>query len=519
MKDRVTSQYEHALQSVYYDIGNRGICVDIPQIEQSKLIVDAEIKRNLAIASAQWNCPVFVGEANAPKDLTKEDIEEMEEEGEDWIDSIPIDDVGNAVNLNATQGKYALLTKLKDLGYDVPKIPKKNEDGEYETHYSAGELAIQKMLSANQFGYPGGDPALRAILRVREYGKLKSSYLNARFFKRGAEAFFLSNYNVAGTLSGRRGSRRHKFGFGNNAQNFPKHSEVAHLFRKALTARPGHILLMVDQIQAEDWPVSALSNNTTALEELRTGVDRHSKLASAIFNKHIPPKNDPTWNDALHDKDRYLGKKCRHASNYDMTAPRMSDALAQEGFSATISTCKQLLDRVAAIDPSVKGVFHKYVRDTISATRILQNPFGRERQFLSCRPDDTNSSVFKEAFSWIPQGTVGDNTGFAVLALETQYSAEDRWIVQEGHDSIIQDVVDTVDSVYGKLLRVVKAFDRVIKFHNGIEVQIPIEAEIGYDFQTTVKVKDFTRAGVAAAMQKLQEKVKKSNVVQIAVGA
>lgn len=487
MSDRITSTHEHLLQSLYYHIGNRGICVDVDRIAEAKKIVRAEIERNLAIASTQWNTKVFVGAANAPEDDKQ--------------------NLGAAININATQGKYALLTGIKNLGYQLEKITKKTEEGDYEQAYSTGELALQKMLSKNQFNYPGGDPAIRAILKIRELGKLNSAYLNARLLQRAGLAFFLTNYNIAGTLSGRRSSRRHTFGFGANAQNAPKHSDIAHLYRRCWVARPGNILLMADQISAEDWPVSALSENHTALAELRDrNVDRHTKLAVAIFNILMSAKTPKEWKDST---ERYLGKKTRHAYNYDMTAPRMSDALAQEGFSFSVSQCQVLLDKMGLIDPNIKGVFHKWVQSCISKDRMLVSPTGRERQFLGARPNDNNSTIFKEAYSWIPQGLVGDNTGFAVRDLESKYTLEERCIIQEGHDSIVQDVPDNVSTIFRYLQRTEQSFNRVFRFHNGIEIQIPIEAEIGYDFKTTVKVKSFTEEGIRTAHQELEAELEK----------
>jgi DNA polymerase I-like protein with 3'-5' exonuclease and polymerase domains len=486
MTEHVCSTYEHALQAVYYEISNRGICVDIARIEKAKAIVGAEIQRQLAIASAQWGVKVFVGASTAP---TK--AEALLHAG--------------AINLNATQGQFALLDGLKRLGYETVRVTKKDAEGNYEQKYSTGELALQKMLARNQFNYPGGDPALRAVLKVRELGKLKSSYLNARLYSRGGGWFFLTNYNVAGTLSGRRSSRRHTFGFGNNAQNFPKHSDVAAMYRRCLVARPGNVLLTVDQISAEDWPVSALSENLQALKELRDTTDpygRHTRLASIIFGIPLAAKTPGEWKESI---ERYLGKKTRHASNYDMKAGRMSDALAQEGFSYNEAACQVLLRRVAAHDPSVQKVFHKYVQDEINKHHMLRTPFGRERQFLSARPHDANSTVFKEAYAYIPQSIVGDNTGFSLLQLETLYPEAERRIIQEGHDSIIQDIPEDVETVYKYLIRVMAAFERTITFHNGIEVQIPVEAEIGYDFQTTVKIKAVSRAAVKAALEKLKE--------------
>ena len=521
MIERVTNRYEHALQCIYWDIGNRGICVDTDRIEEAKNYVDAEIKRNLSICSNQWGCIVFQGAENAPPEpgeLLDPDDEDSEVDPADLVGP-----GGMAVNVNATQGRFALLQKLKDLGYNVPKITRKDQEGNYEQAYSAGELAIQKMLSENQFGYTGGDPALRAILKIRELGKLKTSYLNARLLRRGSESFFLSIYNVAGTLTGRRSSRRHTFGFGNNAQNFPKHSKIAYLFRRCLVARPGNIFLFVDQIQAEDWPVSALAQNYNALNDLKNGVDRHSQLATLIWGHRVPPKGAPDWDEDLYDTERYIGKKARHANNYGMTGPRFKDVLVQESEGRVIVTeaaARDILKKVDQADPNVKGVYHKYVIDTLSKTRVLitPEPFLRERQALCLRPSDANSNILKEYFAFIPQSTVGDNTGFSVLHLESAYPQEERFVVQEGHDSIVQDIPDTEGSVLRTLGRTQKAFNRTIRFHNGIELEIPIEAEVGYDFKDTVKIKSFTLEGVHEAIQKLRDKVKKTNEVQVVVG-
>jgi DNA polymerase I-like protein with 3'-5' exonuclease and polymerase domains len=492
-EERITSTYLHQLQAAYYEIGERGIRIDRDRIEAAKRKVSTLIDEQLAIATAQWNCRVYIGAANAVKGDT------------------------NSVNLNSTAGEKSLLNMMKNLGYDVPLITKKNsETNEYESKYSTGELALQKMLASNKFKHPAGDPAIRAILRVRELGKLNSAYLNARLCKRGDEYYFLSSYNVAGTLTGRRSSKKHAFGFGNNGQNFPSHSDIAAIFRSCLVARQGNIFLMVDQMQAEDWPVSALSQNWEALKDLKSNtdpilanrVDRHSKLATMVFGQFIPAKTDPRWDKKLHDGPRYLGKKFRHGSNYGMKGGRMSDSLAQEGRALSKDTCTAMLEKVHQIDPSIRGTFHKYVKDELEAHQMLKTPFGRERMFLSARPNSDNNSVFNEAFAYIPQSTVGDNTGFAVYYLESN-RADDYLLIQEGHDSIVQDIPNSVVSILGNLIRTQDAFKRTIRFHNGIEIEIPIEAELGYDFDLKVSIDSFDEKGVREALDNLNAKVEK----------
>jgi hypothetical protein len=478
--NRIGAEYLLRLQGIYHQISNRGILVDMQRIEEAKDFVDKEIETSLQVIRDKWKCHVYIGAAN--DDGTKD-----------------------SVNLNASSGSRTPLLKLQSLGYKIPKIQKRNEDtGEYESKESLAELALQRMLSSNQFNIPGGDPVITNLLKIRELGTLRSRYINARLYDRTSGRYFLSNYNVAGTTTGRRSSRKHTFGFGNNAQNFPSHGAMAPIFKRCLVTRPGRLFLTVDQIQAEDWPVSALAHNAAALAELESGIDRHLKLASMIFN--LPPEK-------ITDNQRYLGKKTRHARNYGMRGNTMSDSLAEEGFPGyPPGVCQFLLDTAGKIDPSVEGVFHKYVQEQLYATRTLRTPFGRERQFFGLRTGDNagNQKIFREAYSFIPQSTVGDNTGFAVYYLESPGSG---CVVQEGHDSVVQEIEDTLGDLWIHIAETVAAFDRRITFHNGISLQIPIEAKIGYDFGKLIEIHhgkskrlvDCTFDDVKDAYEKLRE--------------
>jgi hypothetical protein len=194
----------------------------------------------------------------------------------------------------------------------------------------------------------------------------------------------------------------------------------------------------------------------------------------------------------------------------------MSDSLAKEGHSLTPVQCSAILAKVNAADPSVDQVFHKYIKDRLYAERKLSTPFGRERYFFGLRAGEagSNNKIFNEAFSYIPQSTVGDNTGFAVFNLETGNDKTRGHILQECHDSIMQEINDNVDTIWDHIQETKKAFDRTIRFHNGIEVRIPIEGEIGYDFAESVTFKarngskrldDITYSDVQAVWYKLQE--------------
>jgi hypothetical protein len=475
---KIGSAYLHHLQDIYHHISRRGIRVDMDLIEKAKLEVDSEIKLLCRLASAQWSIFVYVGAENDPGKLV------------------------SSVNINASSGEKTLLKCLQSLGYNVPKITSRNEEGDYEQKFSTNELTLQKILSANQFGFKDGDPAIKAVLRIRELGKLRSSYLNAAYYKkRDGHFYYLSSYNVGGTLSGRRSSKQHTLGYGNNAQNFPKHGTSAKVYRECLVPAIGNIFLFVDQKAAEEWPVQALAQNETALNEMRLGVNRHIKRAAAIFQKPEDSLTEREWKD---DIMYYLGKKTGHANNYGMQPTRMSDSLAQEGISKSVADCRGFLDQINILEPNTKGVFHAYVKEQLRTTRTLKTPFGRERNFLGVRPNDINPKIENEAYSYIPQSTVGDNNGFACFDMETDstYMGD---INHENHDSLTLDIPATVEAIQDRAIRLEKAYDRTITMHNGISFNIPIEYELGFNFGATLKLKDYSTACITETLERLRE--------------
>lgn len=490
VKNQIGADYLCKLQALYRHVERKGILVDTLKLEQTRKEINDLIQENLKVISSIWGIHVYIGAANDDRSAT-------------------------SVNLNASSGSRTPLLYLKSLGYEIPKLSSRDEDGEYISKESLAELAIQKMLAKNQFNHPQGDPVLIAILNIRELATLKNRYVNANLYIKDSNSIFLSSYNVAGTTTGRRSSKKHVFNYGNNAQNFPKHGELAYLFRKCLVARPGKILLAVDQIQAEDWPVSALARNTSALEELQNNVDRHRKLACSIFELNWDHFTDKEWKDSI---QRYLGKKTRHANNYGMQGQTMSDSLAKEGKSYTPAVCTAILAKVNQIDPTIENIFHEYVRKCLYLDRTLRTPFRRERQFFGLRAGDNsgNNKIFREAFSYIPQSTVGDNTGFTIYDLGI-LAREDKLpfsVIQESHDSIVQEIDEDPQTIWEYVQRTREASKRVIRIGD-IEFEIPWEGELGYSFaesetlfsaeHKTKKLVDLSYQDITTCLHKVQE--------------
>jgi DNA polymerase I-like protein with 3'-5' exonuclease and polymerase domains len=330
---------------------------------------------------------------------------------------------------------------------------------------TTGEDALNALYSQS------GDEIILKILQAREYTKILGTYVEARLHN----GILYSSYSVTGTVSGRRSARKNIFGYGTNHQNLPKHSHLGKKFRECIRARPGRLLLGCDQEQAEDWIVNAIiaafGGDSSGLEELRQGIDRHRRLASRLFTK-------PESTCGKDTPERFMGKKTRHAGNYDMGPEEMARQMVKEGHTGIpVGLCSHLLEMFHRDNPGIRGVFHKYVQDELSKSRLLRTPLGRERIFLGCRPFSDNRKVYKEAYSFIPQGTVGDNTGFSILFCERN---DPGLVVLDTHDAITLEIDDNPDCLLRGVRLLERSFDRHLQIGD-IEVKIPVELEVGYD--------------------------------------
>lgn len=444
------------LQRVFIEINQRGVAIDAPRMAILRSKVVQELQSHCQNIQAYSGGKTVISQAppKAKPDPT-------------------------VFNLSSTP---QVLEFIRGLGMKPPK--QRRQDGTYSE--SANEESLNELFAET------GHPFLKELLRVRELNKLLGTYIDVEL-----EANTLyGSFFVTGTVTGRRSCRENFLGLGSNLQNQPKHTDLAEDYRQCLIARPGRIFVKCDQISAEDWLVQGfiadLSGDRRGFEELlnHDKIDRHARLGSQLFNKPVEQcgKNTP---------ERFIGKKVRHAGNYDMEAFRFSQVMASEGHVVTQSFCEWMLSYFHSMDPGIKQVYHRYVQDQMIQTRCLTTPFGFTRQFFGLRDYGDNKKLFKEGFAQIPQGTVGQNTGFAILWLETNRSPSDEVIIDE-HDAITLECADNAASVWAAVQRLQTAFNRVIRLPKGLEFTIPIEVELGYNLRDmrTVKCANLNETGV-----------------------
>lgn len=455
--------YEMPLARIFHEIEKRGVLVDQDKLKKFVESIDTDLQQACDKISSIIKMPVIAKGVKGQK--TQQ----------------------GTLNLSSVPGLKKVLTDV--LGIKLKKDWKtKNE--------STGEEALNEAYAQTS------NPVLKEILRVRELNKIKGTYAEATLL----DSILYTSYAVTGTITGRRSSRETIFtsetghAIGTNIQNLPKQSELGKRFRECIVARPGKIFVSCDQVQAEDWVVCGIiadvSGDTKGLEELRNGVDRHKRLAMQIFQK-------PEAECGKGTMFRFMGKKTRHAGNYGMKAPKMAVELAKEGFSLGVKYCETLLERFHAYEPDIRNSFQRSIEDSIKRSRTLRTPVGRERYFFGLRPDADNSKIFKEAFSYIPQSTVGDNTGLSILHCE---SNRPGWVIMDTHDAVTLEVDDREDEILAGLSLLKDSFNREFTFPNGTKIHIPVEATLGYDLKNEVEIHDFSDSSIYSAIQEVKRK-------------
>jgi uracil-DNA glycosylase family 4 len=188
------------------------------------------------------------------------------------------------------------------------------------------------------------------------------------------------------------------FGSG-NLQNIPPEA------RKMYRAKKGWKIIEADYVQAEAVAVAYLTGNRKMIKMFkdafglspseRKPYDIHILKAVELFGV--------SW-DAVTSDMRKVGKTVRHARNYKAGPLVLANRLG-----ISMSAAKNLIQVDERADPSL-GMWHLNIQSELKRTRTLFNLLGRKHRFL----DRWGDSLFRSAYSFIPQGTVGDLLNAAI---------------------------------------------------------------------------------------------------------
>jgi DNA polymerase I-like protein with 3'-5' exonuclease and polymerase domains len=405
--------------------------------------------------------------------------------------------------------RFLRLLVGKDLN---PNSPKQVADYLYNRlgyKRPSKDITSEKALLQLRLSKPD-NPVMALILRYRslakESGQLKFppwDGVQPLDHKRITTA-----YNLAGTTSYRLASRRLLGKWGTNVQNFPKK------LRKLFVADPGNVLVQADQAGAEALVVSYLCREGNFRSLFANGVKSHvyvalrlfedvwaAELGQSIKDYCEAPAAElvklPRWQELKKlisssdnwsaDKRYYfMAKMVCHASNYGMKAPTFRVNVLQKSGGAVNLTNKRavfFLETYHTLFPEIR-LWHRETIAELKRTRILRNLFGYPRMFTQT----IDPSMFKEAYAFVPQSTVGCITNMAFTDLYNNARIRELGadVIQNNHDSVLlQCSPDAADEV-AKLACV--ALNREMTSPFGETFKMKSEAMIGENWGDMIDV-------------------------------
>jgi DNA polymerase I-like protein with 3'-5' exonuclease and polymerase domains len=298
-------------------------------------------------------------------------------------------------------------------------------------------------------------PLLKAILKYRssqkdsgflEFQPWNNDRINTAVKIAGPDTYRISS------------SKLFKF-WGTNLQNIRKHN------RQIIIADEGKFLVQTDQSGAEAYVNSYLCRNGNYRAIFEHGIKIHSFVAMHIFsgiwcnklgislreyeeqflNVPIPhlPKNQ-LWKSQLEplikssddwppsERYYYIAKMVRHARAYGAGANALQMNILKKS-EGTIVITKQQAEYFIEVDnhlfPELLD-WQTSIREQLSKDRTLYNLFGDRRIFFG----NFDETLFKSAYSFIPQSTVGVLTSVAIAELQQRLDNRNDILTEAGYD-------------------------------------------------------------------------------------
>ena len=297
--------------------------------------------------------------------------------------------------------------------------------------------------------YPKCAKIIDLILTYRQKKILITTFLDVKL--RNNRVF--TNYNPAGTVTGRLASGKTIEGLGGNLQNIPRGD-----FRKIFIPDPGKVLIKSDLSQAEYRCLVWFARIDRVIKEFTTNPNFSIHKWNAAENIYRVPYDQIT--PEMYAK----GKSGTYGANYGIEALKVSRM-----YNMNINEAKMILNNYHESVPEVKGVFQKEIRDKLKKDRTLVNPLGRRRVFYN-RLDE---SMFRSAYSFLCQSLVADILGEALIELD-DLGYE---ILLQVHDELVIQCDDNPKTVALSVAAVRKAMERPIKI-KGVDQPLCIPAEV-----------------------------------------
>lgn len=319
------------------------------------------------------------------------------------------------------------------------------------------------------------NPVFNLIIAYKKADLLVRQYLDIEL---SPEDKVHTSYNITGAASDdEEDTKKTKRSFGRwsssasiilpygsgNLQNIPPEA------RKMYRAEPGWKIIQADYSQAEAVVVAHLTGDQKLMKMFvdSFGLSKEEKKPYDIHKMTIALMLgcDPS---VVTPEQRTAGKTIRHATSYSAGPQVLANRLGIK-----MKQAKELMELYHRANPQLK-MWYQQIQEELKRSRTLVNLFGRKHRFL----DRWGDSLFRSAYSYIPQSTVGDLLNTALLKIYYGIPKLDYplHILLQLHDAVYitveeQNVMKAVHYLRSNMLIPLQ--------HNNIEFMIDVDFKAG----------------------------------------
>ncbi len=382
------------------------------------------------------------------------------------VDDEDLLDAAESINLNSPDQLATLLYEHMGLGEGANV--KKTKGGQ---RFSTGKKQLEALRSDDR-------PIIAAILRYREYAKLKSTIDSlpklARWCERTKTWRLHTQLLTTRTDTGRLASKNP------NLQNVSAKSDLGKEFRACFMSSPGCALLSRDYSQIELRVLAHLGNVTNMLDVFARDGDIHDATTQALYG--ISQQEWEAMAATARKDMRAPVKNINFGVVYGLSALGLQQSLFinKPPIIWTVQQCEDFIAQWYALYPGVQA----YMQDVYMNARrygMVWTMFGRFRLIPGIRSIHTwiQAAALREAGNQPVQGTAADLLKIAMAQIEDETAVAFRpngiYVepLLQVHDELIWDVderyVDGVSEYFGEIM------DNVVK----LRCPLKSEASVG----------------------------------------
>lgn len=313
-------------------------------------------------------------------------------------------------------------------------------------------------------------PLPAAILKVRQLGKIKSSYISKIIPELDNDSRIRTNFNLTFTTSGRLSSSG-KF----NAQQIPRDDPI---IKGCIKAPKGYKIVSQDLATAEVYYAAVLAKDVAMQKIFSGGGDLHSSIAKMVFQLDCDVEDVK----ALYPLDRQASKAVTFGILYGSGPAKVTESVNKEGGNMTISDAREIIKDYFNTFKGVK----KWLADRkefIEANGYTYSFFGRKRRLANVFSTDKGIAAH-EVRSGINAEVQSLASDMNLLgAMDTQRECNlkklDAKIFMLVHDSIVALVREDLVDEYCKILKRNTQKDRGCSITG---TPIGVDQEVGDDY-------------------------------------